>query len=47
LVADIGLIAAPLSRRLGRGQLVTGALCDRAGRKPYIVTGMITKPPPS
>ncbi|MGH9002699.1 MAG: MFS transporter [Acidimicrobiia bacterium] len=42
-VADIGLLAALYPAVWGAGQLVTGALSDRAGRKPLIVGGMLTQ----
>ena len=40
---DIGLLAALYPAVWGLGQLVTGALSDRTGRKPLIVTGMLTQ----
>jgi MFS family permease len=40
-VADIGLLAALYPAVWGAGQLVTGALSDRTGRRPLIVTGML------
>ncbi|MGH9118250.1 MAG: MFS transporter [Acidimicrobiales bacterium] len=42
-VADIGLLAALYPAIWGVGQLATGALSDRAGRKPLIVAGMLTQ----
>jgi len=42
-VGDIGLLAALYPAVWGAGQLVTGALSDRTGRKPLIVTGMLTQ----
>ena len=39
-LAQIGLLAATYPAVWGAGQLVTGALSDRAGRKPLIVWGM-------
>ncbi len=42
-VADIGLLAALYPAVWGAGQLLTGALSDRAGRKPLIVGGMLTQ----
>jgi MFS family permease len=38
---DIGLLAALYPAVWGLGQLVTGALSDRTGRKPLIVAGML------
>lgn len=40
-VAAIGLLVALYPGVWGIGQLVTGALSDRIGRKPLIVTGML------
>ncbi len=40
-VARIGVLAALYPAVWGAGQLVTGALSDRVGRKPLIVTGML------
>jgi len=42
-VGDIGLLAALYPAVWGLGQLVTGALSDRTGRKPWIVTGMLVQ----
>ncbi|MGH3737551.1 MAG: MFS transporter [Micromonosporaceae bacterium] len=42
-VAEIGLLAAIYPLIWGAGQTVTGALSDRTGRKPLIVTGMLTQ----
>jgi MFS family permease len=42
-VGQVGLIAALYPAVWGAGQLVTGALSDRAGRKPLIVGGMLTQ----
>ncbi|MGH9037387.1 MAG: MFS transporter [Acidimicrobiia bacterium] len=42
-VADVGLVAALYPAIWGAGQLVTGALSDRIGRKPLIVGGMLTQ----
>jgi MFS family permease len=42
-VADIGLLAALYPAVWGAGQLVTGALSDRTGRKPLIVAGMLVQ----
>jgi MFS family permease len=42
-VGDIGVLAALYPAVWGAGQLVTGALSDRTGRKPLIVAGMITQ----
>jgi hypothetical protein len=42
-VGDIGVLAALYPAVWGAGQLVTGALSDRTGRKPLIVTGMLTQ----
>jgi MFS family permease len=42
-VGDIGVLAALYSAVWGAGQLVTGALSDRTGRKPLIVAGMLTQ----
>lgn len=42
-VGDVGLIAALYPGVWGAGQLITGALSDRVGRKPLIVTGMLTQ----
>jgi MFS family permease len=39
-LAQIGVLAALYPATWGLGQLVTGALADRAGRKPLIVWGM-------
>jgi MFS family permease len=39
-LAQIGLLAALYPATWGLGQLATGALADRAGRKPLIVWGM-------
>lgn len=40
-VGDVGLLAALYPAVWGAGQLVTGALSDRVGRKPLIVGGML------
>jgi MFS family permease len=40
-VAKIGILAAVYPAVWGFGQLVTGALSDRTGRKPLIVTGQL------
>jgi MFS family permease len=40
-VAQIGVLAALYPAVWGLGQLVTGALSDRTGRKPLITTGML------
>jgi MFS family permease len=40
-VAQIGVLAALYPGVWGLGQLVTGALSDRTGRKPLITTGML------
>ena len=40
-VARIGVLAALYPAVWGAGQLVTGALSDRVGRKPLIVAGML------
>ncbi|MHA6795659.1 MFS transporter [Pseudonocardia bannensis] len=40
-VAQIGVLAALYPAVWGAGQLVTGALSDRAGRKPLITGGML------
>jgi MFS family permease len=42
-VADVGLIAALYPAIWGAGQLITGGLSDRIGRKPLIVGGMLTQ----
>ena len=42
-VGDVGLLAALYPAVWGAGQLVTGALSDRIGRKPPIVAGMLTQ----
>jgi MFS family permease len=42
-VSQVGLIAALYPAVWGAGQLVTGALSDRVGRKPLIVGGMLTQ----
>ncbi|MDP8978498.1 MAG: MFS transporter [Actinomycetota bacterium] len=42
-VADIGLIKAVYPAIWGLGQLATGALADRIGRKPLIVWGMLVQ----
>jgi MFS family permease len=42
-VGEIGVLAALYPAVWGAGQLVTGALSDRSGRKPLIVTGMLTQ----
>lgn len=40
-MGKVGLLAALYPAVWGAGQLVTGALSDRAGRKPLIVAGML------
>ena len=40
-IRDIGLLAAAYPAVWGGGQLVTGWLSDRAGRKPLVVGGML------
>ena len=40
-IVEIGVLAGTYPAVWGLGQLVTGALSDRHGRKPYIVGGMI------
>jgi MFS family permease len=42
-VARIGVLAALYPAVWGAGQLVTGALSDRIGRKPLIVAGMLVQ----
>jgi MFS family permease len=42
-IGDVGLIAALYPGVWGAGQLVTGALSDRVGRKPLIVGGMLAQ----
>jgi MFS family permease len=42
-VGRIGILAALYPAVWGLGQLVTGALSDRMGRKPLIVGGMLTQ----
>jgi MFS family permease len=42
-VGDIGGLAALYPAVWGAGQLVTGALSDRTGRKPLIVAGMLVQ----
>jgi MFS family permease len=42
-VARIGILAALYPAVWGLGQLVTGALSDRVGRKPLIAGGMLTQ----
>jgi MFS family permease len=42
-VARIGVLAALYPAVWGLGQLATGGLSDRYGRKPFIVTGMLTQ----
>ncbi len=42
-VSRVGFIAALYPAVWGAGQLVTGALSDRVGRKPLIVGGMLTQ----
>ncbi len=42
-VTRIGVLAALYPAMWGLGQLVTGAWSDRVGRKPLIVTGMLTQ----
>ncbi len=42
-VARVGILAALYPAVWGLGQLYTGALSDRVGRKPLIVAGMLTQ----
>ncbi|KQZ88443.1 MFS transporter [Phycicoccus sp. Root563] len=42
-VSRIGWLAATYPAVWGLGQVATGALSDRWGRKPFIVTGMLTQ----
>ncbi len=42
-LGDIGLLAALYPAVWGLGQLVTGGLSDRTGRKPLIVAGMLVQ----
>ncbi|KQU64147.1 MFS transporter [Phycicoccus sp. Root101] len=42
-VSRIGWLAAAYPAVWGLGQVATGALSDRWGRKPFIVTGMLTQ----
>ena len=42
-VGRIGVLAALYPAVWGLGQLVTGGLSDRVGRKPFIVGGMLTQ----
>ena len=42
-VGQIGILAATYPAVWGLGQLVTGGLSDRIGRKPLIVAGMLTQ----
>ena len=42
-VGEVGVIAALYPAVWGAGQLITGALSDRVGRKPLIVGGMLTQ----
>ena len=42
-VAQVGVVAAVYPAVWGGGQLVTGALSDRLGRKPLIVSGMLVQ----
>lgn len=42
-ISRIGMLAALYPAVWGLGQLVTGALSDRVGRKPLIVGGMLTQ----
>jgi MFS family permease len=42
-LGDIGILAALYPAVWGLGQLFTGALSDRTGRKPLIVAGMLTQ----
>jgi MFS family permease len=42
-IGEIGLLAALYPAVWGLGQLVTGALSDRTGRKPLIVSGMLVQ----
>ncbi|HVE45625.1 MAG TPA: MFS transporter [Acidimicrobiales bacterium] len=42
-IGEVGLLAALYPAVWGAGQLVTGALSDRVGRKPLIVAGMLTQ----
>ena len=43
LVKDIGIIKAVYPLTWSLGQLATGALADRAGRRPLIISGMIVQ----
>ena len=40
-IAEIGVLAALYPTVWGLGQLITGALSDRTGRKPLITAGML------
>ena len=42
-VAEVGIVAAVYPAVWGVGQLATGALSDRTGRKPLITTGMLVQ----
>jgi MFS family permease len=42
-VAEVGIVAAVYPAVWGAGQLATGALSDRTGRKPLITTGMLVQ----
>lgn len=42
-VAEIGVLAAVYPAVWGLGQMVSGPLSDRWGRKPFIVTGMLVQ----
>jgi MFS family permease len=42
-LSDIGLVAGTYPAVWGIGQLLTGALSDRVGRKPLIVAGMLVQ----
>jgi MFS family permease len=42
-VTEVGIVAAAYPAVWGLGQLVTGALSDRTGRKPLITSGMLVQ----
>jgi hypothetical protein len=46
-VAEVGILAAAYPAVWGLGQIGTGALSDRIGRKGLIVGGMCSREPPS